>query len=148
VATPVCGHYQHMENWTGRFPATDDAPVVLRGEMAAIGRRCGLSEGRIEAMKIAVWEAATNAVRHAYRDREQAGDVIGTAQTQDGTLRIVIADDGIGMSPRADSPGLGLGLPLMARLADTLTVASNGPGTQIHMTFARPLGETERLAQS
>jgi serine/threonine-protein kinase RsbW len=50
----------------------------------------------------------------------------------------VIADTGRGLAPRSDSPGLGLGLPLMAHLADTIDVVSQVPGTEIHLTFACP----------
>jgi anti-sigma regulatory factor (Ser/Thr protein kinase) len=105
--------------------------------MAAIARECGLSPERINDVKLAVSEAVTNAVQHAYRD-EDPGDVTGTADTEQGTLRIVIADSGSGMSPRPDSPGLGLGLPLIAYVADAVEVVSHGDGTEIHMTFPCP----------
>jgi serine/threonine-protein kinase RsbW len=126
-----------VAHWRARLPATDAAAHVLRGEMAAIARRCGLSSERINDVKLAVSEAVTNVVQHAYRD-EDAGDVTGTAHTEHGTLRIVIADSGLGMAPRPDSPGLGLGLPLIAQVADTVEVISNGDGTEIRMTFPCP----------
>ena len=42
------------------------------------------------------------------------------------------------MRPRADSPGLGLGLPLMAHLADAVDIVRTSPGTEIHLTFPCP----------
>jgi anti-sigma regulatory factor (Ser/Thr protein kinase) len=42
------------------------------------------------------------------------------------------------MGSRSDNPGLGLGLPLIARLADTVEVVRKSPGTEIHITFACP----------
>jgi anti-sigma regulatory factor (Ser/Thr protein kinase) len=126
-----------VAHWRGRFSASDTAAHVLRGEMAAIARECGLGRERVDDVKLAVSEAVSNAVQHAYRDREP-GDITGTAHIEDGVLRIVIADSGIGMTPRPDSPGLGLGLPLIAQLADTVEVISNGDGTEIHMTFPCP----------
>jgi anti-sigma regulatory factor (Ser/Thr protein kinase) len=126
-----------MAHWTGRFPALDGTAYVLRGEMAAIARSCGLTSQRIDDVKLAVSEAVSNAVQHAYRDREP-GDITGTAHIGNGLLRIVIADSGIGMKPRSDSPGLGLGLPLIAQLADAVEVISTGHGTEIHMTFPCP----------
>ena len=49
----------------------------------------------------------------------------------------LIADDGRGMPPRSDSPGLGLGLPLISDLATSLEIADgDGSGTVLHMTFA------------
>ena len=47
------------------------------------------------------------------------------------------------MQPRTDSPGAGLGLPLIANLAETFSVtAPAGGGTELSMTF--PLGELDR----
>jgi serine/threonine-protein kinase RsbW/stage II sporulation protein AB (anti-sigma F factor) len=105
--------------------------------MAAIARQCGLGCDRVGDIKLAVSEAVSNAVRHAYRDHEP-GSVTVTAQIDSGTLRIVIADAGRGMQPRSDSPGLGLGLPLMAYAADSIAVVPASPGTEIHMTFPCP----------
>ena len=117
--------------------------------MAAIARECGLSPARVQDVRLAVSEAVTNAVQHAYRDREP-GDVHGIACIRDGHLRIVIADDGIGMTPRTDSPGLGLGLPLISQLAHSIEVRSTAEGTEVHMVFpcpsAREIAAGGRLA--
>jgi anti-sigma regulatory factor (Ser/Thr protein kinase) len=123
--------------WHARLPATPAAAQALRGEMAAIARECGLSAERVNDVKLAVSEAVTNVVQHAYRDREP-GDVTATARHEGGTLRIVIADSGGGMVPRTDSPGHGLGLPLIAQLTDAFEVISNATGTEIHLTFPCP----------
>jgi serine/threonine-protein kinase RsbW len=48
---------------------------------------------------------------------------------------VLVADDGIGMAPRSDSPGMGLGLPLIARLADSLQVRQSHEGTQLLVSF-------------
>jgi serine/threonine-protein kinase RsbW len=117
--------------------ATPEAGYVLRSEMAAIARECGLSDQRVGDVKLAVSEAVSNVVRHAY-GRCKPGQVIATAHVDSGLLRIVIADTGAGMAPRSDSPGLGLGLPLMAHLADAINVVRKAPGTEIHLTFACP----------
>jgi serine/threonine-protein kinase RsbW len=55
---------------------------------------------------------------------------------------IEIRDKGRGMAPRIDSPGTGLGLPIMGRLADQLdiTAGPGGNGTIVRMRFrAGPL---------
>jgi anti-sigma regulatory factor (Ser/Thr protein kinase) len=126
-----------VARWNGSFAATPEAGYVLRSEMAAIARESGLSEQRVGDVKLAVSEAVSNVVRHAY-DRQEPGRVTATAHVENGVLRIVIADTGGGMAPRSDSPGLGLGLPLMAHLADEMDVVTNAPGTEIHLTFACP----------
>ena len=137
MGAPIEGDYQDVPRWRGSFLATPEAGYVLRSEMAAIARECGLSDQRVGDVKLAVSEAVSNVVRHAY-DGQAPGQVVATADVDGGTLRIVIADTGRGLAPRSDSPGLGLGLPLMAHLADTIDVVRNDPGTEIHMTFPCP----------
>lgn len=66
-------------------------------------------------------------------------------------LQVVIADEGRGMASRPDSPGLGLGLPLMASLTTALEVRpSPAGGTEIWMTFANAGSDiiAERWAQA
>jgi serine/threonine-protein kinase RsbW/stage II sporulation protein AB (anti-sigma F factor) len=129
-----------MERWHGRFPATAEAVHVIRGEMAAVAKACGLSETCISDVKLAVSEAATNAVLHAYPDGIP-GAVAATAWTEAAQLRITISDEGTGMVPRTDSPGLGFGLPLIASLADDLQViTSSQGGTEIRLAFPCPHG--------
>ena len=84
-------------------------------------------------VQLAVTEAATNAVMHAYATTP--GDVTVTADVHEGELAIVIADTGTGLVERSDSPGLGVGLSIIATVADEMRITSNAGGTQIHMTF-------------
>jgi anti-sigma regulatory factor (Ser/Thr protein kinase) len=70
---------------------------------------------------IVVSEAVTNVVLHAYRDSE-SGRVRVSAFLQDTVLTLVVADDGVGISPNPDSPGLGVGLALIGSLAEHLDV--------------------------
>ena len=53
-------------------------------------------------------------------------------------LVVIVCDAGLGLAPRADSPGLGLGMPLMAPVTTRFAVVSDGRGTEIHMAFALP----------
>ncbi len=67
---------------------------------------------------LAVSEAVTNAIVHAYVD-ERAGTIEVTAQRHpDDGVVITVSDDGHGVKPRTDSPGLGLGLALIASVAE------------------------------
>ena len=81
-----------------------------------------------DAVGVVVSEAVTNAVVHAYRDREQPGLVHVSASLDDDGLEVAVDDDGLGMRPRVDSPGVGLGLPLMGDLADRVEVAVDDDG--------------------
>jgi serine/threonine-protein kinase RsbW len=84
---------------------------------------------------LAVTEATTNAVLHAYRDRA-AGSVMVEVQRLDDLLCLLVRDDGGGLAPRVDSPGLGLGLGLIAQVSDGADVRSpDTGGTEIVMRF-------------
>ena len=85
---------------------------------------------------MAISEAATNAVLHAYRDRDPGEIRVAADLTGDGSLRIVVEDDGFGPLPRPDSPGLGLGLPTIASVADAVELsAGRAAGARLSMSF-------------
>jgi anti-sigma regulatory factor (Ser/Thr protein kinase) len=88
-----------------------------------------------DAIGMVVSEAVTNAVIHAYRDREQPGAVHVSARLDDEGVEIAVADDGIGLRPRMDSPGVGLGMPLIADLADRVVITADGSGTRVAARF-------------
>ena len=76
----------------------------------------------------------TNVVLHAYPG--EPGEVHVRVERSGRTLRVVVSDDGSGMLPRPDSPGLGLGLPLIAQLVDGLDVhRRERGGTELCMRF-------------
>ena len=52
-------------------------------------------------------------------------------------LTVVVRDEGEGIAPRPDSPGLGLGLPLIASLAENVQLGRDGEEhTEVRMTFS------------
>lgn len=90
-----------------------------------------------DAIGVVVSEAVTNAVLHAYRDRERPGDVHVSARVERDAVEISVSDDGLGLRPRPDSPGVGLGIPLMADLADHVEITHpRGRGVRIAAHFA------------
>ena len=95
----------------------------MRREVAAYALRAGLDETAVGDVRLAVSEAATNAVVHGYRD-DREGELKVVAYVGDGELCIVVCDTGVGLAPRADSPGLGLGMPLMASVTTRFQVVS------------------------
>jgi anti-sigma regulatory factor (Ser/Thr protein kinase) len=121
--------------WT--VAATPEQIAVLRTEVTDYAQRVGVADGRLGDIRLAVSEAATNAVLHAYRDRDPGQIRVDARVTDDGCLRIVVEDDGFGPLPRPDSPGLGLGLPTIASVADAVELsAGKAAGAKLSMTFA------------
>lgn len=110
-----------------------DAPSVAeaRQRAAELARRVGAPEADV---KLAVSEAVGNAVLHAFRDRPP-GTVTVSAALNRGRLLITVADDGSGMRPNLDSPGLGLGLSLITKLASDVRFDSDSGGTTVSMSF-------------
>ena len=114
---------------------------VVRDQVAATARECGVSEGEVHGIRLGVTEVVTNAIMHAYGQADDGGEIRVQVFHTDGELLIVIADDGPGMAPRVGSPGLGLGLPVVASLAQRLELVSpDGGGTEVHMIFPCPGG--------
>ena len=90
----------------------------------------------LSAIELAVSEACANVAVHAYRDSASPGDMVVLASESDGSLEVQVIDHGVGLTPRFDSPGIGMGLPLMSRLADSFEAQSSaGAGTEIRMQF-------------
>jgi stage II sporulation protein AB (anti-sigma F factor) len=104
--------------------------------VAEYARAHGVTD--VHAVALAVSEAVTNAVVHAYSEAPSPGDVEIIAQRHlDDGLEVVISDYGHGMRPRPDSPGMGVGLPLLATLADHFEIEGGvSGGTRVRMTFA------------
>ena len=118
------------------YPGTPLAVRALRREMAGLANDCGMDAEGVAAVRLAVTEAATNAVMHAYADTQ--GELRVTAAIQDDELTIIIRDTGHGLVEKRDSPGLGAGLSIIATVAGALKIVSDARGTQIHMGFPCP----------
>jgi anti-sigma regulatory factor (Ser/Thr protein kinase) len=118
------------------WPATAEHVGDARACVAALARRAGAPASSLDGIRLAVSEAVSNVVVHGYRGNEP-GAVTVAAEAQDHELRVVVTDEGCGLAPRDDSPGAGLGLPLIERVAESVSVAcgSDGHGTVLSMTF-------------
>jgi serine/threonine-protein kinase RsbW len=117
------------------WPAEPRSVPVARAAVVAVAQRAGATPDALDDIRLAVSEAVTNAVVHAYVGVEP-GPVHVTAVVRERHLEVEVRDEGGGLRARPDSPGLGVGLPLIAALAQTLQI-SNAPGepSRIQMTF-------------
>ena len=118
-----------------KLPARAENVAVIRHAFGGFAEALSVDEQTLADIKLAVTEACTNVVIHAYEDGEE-GDLEVDASIDDERLTVIIRDNGRGIVPRPDSPGLGLGLPLIATLAESLELGKNlGDHTEVRMTF-------------
>lgn len=129
---------EHEAALDHKYPAVASQVPAIRRDVGAAARDVGAAEDVLLQINLAVSEAATNAVQHAYRDRSaaDAGDVRVVVRASDDLLAVHVRDEGSGLAPRADSPGLGLGLCLMAHETDRFEIRKGGDGgTEIVLHF-------------
>jgi len=118
-----------------RLPAEPASVAEIRAGVRAFASAHGAQPTVVADMALAVSEVVTNAVLHAFVEREP-GTIEAHATAGVDELVVIVADDGRGMQPRADSPGLGLGLPLIGQLATTVDLRrSAGGGAELCLTF-------------
>jgi anti-sigma regulatory factor (Ser/Thr protein kinase) len=119
------------------FVAEDpNTPHLAREAVRDFAAEQGADADTLAAIELCVSEAVNNAVVHAYRKLGKRGPVEVEARRPEGYLCIYVRDHGSGMRRRRDSPGLGLGLPLINETAWDLDVrpAREG-GTEVLMRF-------------
>jgi anti-sigma regulatory factor (Ser/Thr protein kinase) len=119
-------------------PATPDQVAPLRRLARAYAVDHGFGPDRADDVALAVSEALTNVVLHAYRDAVQPGHMsLVAAGNAGGGLEIEITDHGKGVVPNPSSPGLGLGIPIMRRLTDSFDLDGGGRGGRVRLQFGR-----------
>lgn len=126
------------------YPAAAESVRIVRGQISDLAAAAGASGERVQAVRLAVSEAVTNAILHAYRGGP--GEIHLTANVVDDELTVLIADDGCGLGEPAQTPGLGWGWKLIADACDALTIAQRSSGgVEMRMRFLL-LGEEHRGA--
>ena len=120
------------------MPARAEGVGVVRQALAGMADALAFDAAVLSDMKMAVTEACTNVVVHAYD--EEAGQLEVQMLAGEEDLTIVVRDHGAGIQPkpaRTEPPALGLGLPLIAALSDAFELRGTaGMGTEVRMTFA------------
>jgi serine/threonine-protein kinase RsbW len=119
------------------LPARPENVSVIRHVLGAFAEALRLPDDLIEDLRLAVTEACTNVVRHAY-PADVAGPVEISIRPTDDVVSVVVADHGRGIGTSSDTTGPGLGLPLIAAIADEVDLQPvPGGGSRVAMTFAR-----------
>lgn len=122
--------------WT--WPATNGSVPLAREVVTGYLRSAGTPDPPLGDIRLALSEAVTNVVEHAYLAAPAPGDVRVRVEFDNREIHVDVEDDGRGPKPRLDSPGLGLGLPLIATLTQRMeTHDSTAGGTRLAMSFTR-----------
>jgi serine/threonine-protein kinase RsbW len=118
------------------LPARPENVAVVRHVLGALAGALRLPDDVSEDMRLAVTEACTNVVRHAYAGDQGTIDVV--VRPNGDALEVIVADDGRGIGSSPDTEGPGLGLSLIAALADSLEIQRNlETGSRLVMNFLR-----------
>ncbi len=119
------------------YEAVAASPGEARDAVCRLAERAQFAPARIADIRLAVSEAVANAARHAY-DTDAGGPVTVSASVRQGTLTVRVCDRGRGLGGVGASGGLGAGLRLIARLADSISISTSAEsGTQLEMQFSR-----------
>src|ERR671913_1019131 len=130
-----------MAEFQAAAPAVPESVGQLRNAVADFARSHGAADDVVMAVQLAASEAMSNAVIHAFVDRPVPGTLTVTAGRDGDEIWVLVRDDGSGMRPRPDSPGLGVGLPLMTRSSQTLNFRARPEGgTEVAMRFSLAAG--------
>src|SRR5690242_5720682 len=123
------------QTFSHTYPAVADSVPRAREALSRFARAAGASAEQLDSIRLAVSEAATNVVVHAYAD--DPGRIQLDAGLSAGELWVLIADDGLGMRPQEQSPGLGFGLSLISQVADAFEIAKRSSGgLEVRMRFS------------
>ena len=136
-ATPLRAASPAAVDMCRRVPATSVEVAGLRHAVLASAAAHAIPQAFLDDIALAVSEACANVVMHAYPDAATAGPLTVETYHENREFVVVVSDEGVGFSPRTDSPGLGLGLALISRLTRRLEITANTPrGARLTMAFA------------
>ena len=122
-------------SWTA--PATAESVTQLRQAVVDFAYENGVPEPCLDDIRLAVSEALSNAVVHAFRERADGTVIASVTVGAPEWIEVRVTDNGSGMAPHNDSPGLGLGLPLIRHLTDQFEyrLPPGSVGTELWMRF-------------
>jgi serine/threonine-protein kinase RsbW len=127
------------------IPARAEYITLCRLALTGIARLRELSDELLADLKLALTEAASNSVRHAYGDKDP-GVVEISYELHPDRLVIEVTDEGEGFDPvqaevNADelSEG-GLGIAIIRAIADAVEIGAQPGGKGSRLRFEKALG--------
>lgn len=135
-----------------KLPANSENLDIIRKFISGIAENMGFSEEEIYQIELAVDEACSNVIRHAYvgRDNEKDG-ILVTVKTKPKQIVISITDTGVGFNPNSiKTPNMdeylkrmkpgGLGLHLIKTLMDEVSFRIK-PGVRNEVKMTKTLSK-------
>jgi serine/threonine-protein kinase RsbW len=128
------------------IPARAEYITLCRLALTGIARVRDLPDEVLADLKLALTEAASNSVRHAYAGDDQAGVVEISYELRQDRLVIEVSDEGEGFDP-AEAEGApeelsegGLGIAIIRAIADEVEIGTQPGGKGSRLRFAKELG--------
>ncbi|MCV7282951.1 ATP-binding protein [Mycolicibacterium flavescens] len=125
-------------------PATADRLAQIRRGLTAWLKPIGVPDDVIADVVLAVNEAATNCVEHAYRGSDR-GVIVVEASVEDNRLMVCVVDHGAWRTPSSEPSTRGRGILIMRAVGDGVDVDNSGHGTTVRMTFDVTEGGRQEL---
>ena len=126
------------------IPAKAEYIALCRLALAGLARMRPLSDETVADLKLALTEACSNSVRHAYHeDREGTVEIV--YRLADDRLIIEVLDQGKGYDPKRvganarDLDESGLGLAIIRSVTDELEVREREDGRGSMIRFAKAI---------
>jgi serine/threonine-protein kinase RsbW len=127
-----------------RMDARPENLVLARLALGGVAARTPLADDVVADLKLAVTEACTNAIEHAYAGNPGANEIVVRFALDDDAFAVEVQDWGVGFDTEIEPPRdeelrdrAGVGLMLIRSLTDELTIESGGAGSTI--SFAKRL---------
>jgi serine/threonine-protein kinase RsbW len=126
------------------IPAKPEYITLSRLALAGLSRVRAFSDETLADLKLALTEACSNSVRHAYNGGEGHVDI--SFELRDDRLIVEVADDGTGFEPDGDVKGDdemltegGLGIAIIRSIADEVEISGGPSGTGSRLRFVKLL---------
>jgi serine/threonine-protein kinase RsbW len=130
------------------IPAKAEYITLGRLALTGLSRLRPLGEETLADLKLALTEACSNSVRHAYGDGHGAVEIV--YELHDDRLAIEVVDDGAGFGEaHAGEPGDdlvegGLGIAIIRAIADEFELGPRNGGRGSRLRFVKLLPEAAR----
>jgi serine/threonine-protein kinase RsbW len=126
------------------IPARAEYIALCRLALTGVARTRALQAEVVADVKLALTEACSNSVRHAYEEGRD-GVVQISYELGDDRIEVEVRDDGAGFDPRVleraqqDLDEGGLGIAIIRAVTDELDIGPNPGGSGSRLRFAKYL---------